>query len=309
MSLILEDFEGLASEAQFNRCVEDVVMKLLGKYRRTSQAEEDSTGDLRTAGSLLSDCGNFYKSTAAAFRAKKVAAAKKKETMTPEECLKFLMDQLKDESLGYSHIEEKFRKPLMLHEVYLEDQLPPPAYPMSNARQKTKGKATTLKPLVLSNVSVAASAAAASRDGAVQIAAMGKAATESIATTLNRLGISAVGQPVLAFVIVVPATTGDEEAAIPSGTARLTIDGQEKVGDWTKAILLSLDPPKAVLRTFVEPTPDREEEVHMDQLRAIPEALGRDENKKPPHPADATRECQRISDNGRRPLRHRGLQG
>ena len=134
----------------------------------------------------------------------------------------------------------------MLHEVYLEDQLPPAAFPLSNARRKTQPKATTLKPLVLSNVSVAASAAAAPRDGAVQIAAMGKAATESIATTLSRLGMSAVGQPVLAFVIVGPARTGDEEAAIPSGTAIRTVDGQEKAGDWTKAILLSLDPPTAV---------------------------------------------------------------
>ena len=115
-----------------------------------------------------------------------------------------------------------------------------------------------MKPLVLSNASVTPSAAAASRDGAVQIDAMGKGATESIVTTLTRLGISAVGQQVLAFVIAVPAKTGDEQAAIPSGTAILTIDGQEKAGDWTTAILLSLDPPTAVARPLEDKMPDVE---------------------------------------------------
>ena len=154
-----------------------------------------------------------------------------------------------------------------------------------------------MKPLVLSNASVTSSAAAASRDGAVQIDAMGKGATESLVTTLTRLGISAVGKHVLAFVIVVPARIGDEQAPIASGTAKLTIGGQEKAGDWTTAILLSLDPPTAVVRPLEDKMPDVKVEVHVDQLRAVPEPLVGVENKKPPRAADATREGKRISDN------------
>ena len=137
-----------------------------------------------------------------------------------------------------------------------------------------------MKPLVLSNASVASTAAAAPRDGVVQVDAMGMAGNETIATMLSRLGISAVAQAVQAFVIVVPSVIGGEEVAIPTGTASLNIDGCEQVGDWAKAILLSANPPTANVRIYEGPTLHRKAEVHVDQLRAMPGGLGKARMKK-----------------------------
>lgn len=93
--------------------------------------------------------------------------------MPPEEGQKFLEAQLTDDGFGFPGMEEKFRRSLSLNEVYREDQLPPVALPLPNARRKTQPKASTLKPLVLSNDSVASTAAAAPHDGVVPVDAMG----------------------------------------------------------------------------------------------------------------------------------------
>ena len=106
-SLILEDFEGLASEAQFNKRMEDLVIKLLKTYRRASKQDEGSTGELQASAILFSECGNFYKTVAAQCRSKKMAAAKQKRHMPPEECQKFLEAQLTDDGFGFPGMEEQ----------------------------------------------------------------------------------------------------------------------------------------------------------------------------------------------------------
>ena len=65
-------------------------MTLLTKYRPASQQDEDSTGVLKACGNLFSECGSFYKSVAAQFRAKKITTAKQKTPLSPAECQKFL---------------------------------------------------------------------------------------------------------------------------------------------------------------------------------------------------------------------------
>ena len=104
--MILEDFEGLASEAQFNKRVEDLIVKLLNTYRRASMQDEDGTGELTVSGILFSECGYFYKIVVARFTSKKMTAAKQKRQMPPNECQKFLEAQLTDEGLGFPGIEE-----------------------------------------------------------------------------------------------------------------------------------------------------------------------------------------------------------
>ena len=159
--------------------------------------------------------------------------------MPPAECQKFLQAFLADDASGLPAIEERFRRGLLAREVYPEDQLPELCFPTACHRRKKVGKTTTVKPLVLSNASVAPTAAEAPREGLVKEEPMETmvGAKETIATMLGRLGIPGVGHDVMVFVVATPSSTGVAEPAIASGTASLSIDGQEKVGAWKRGSL------------------------------------------------------------------------
>ena len=109
-----------------------------------------------------------------------------------------------------------------------------------------------------------------------------------------------MGIDVLAFVIPAPSSTEVEEAAIASGTASLSINGQELIGGWKRAILESVDPPNANVKIYDDEGTSlhRQAIVHVDQLRPMQEGPGADEDEIPLRPADATRVGQRVSDVG-----------
>ena len=103
-----------------------------------------------------------------------------------------------------------------------------------------------------------------------------------------------MGDTVQVFVKVVVTS----EDAVPSGTAGLNIDGRPCVGEWTKAILISANPPTACVQICEGPLPPQNVSVHVDQIRPMPEGPGPTEPEEPLHPAVAARDGVRVSDTG-----------
>ena len=162
-------------------------MTLLKQYRPATKQDDETTGVLKACGSLFSECGSFYKSVAAQFRAKKINTARKQQQkLSPEDTQRFLQALLADDGSGSPGLEERFRRSLLAHEVYPEDGLPPVVFPPATSRRKKENKASTLKPLVLSHAKVTSTAAEAPRAGVVEVEAK-----ETIKIALGRLGFQA----------------------------------------------------------------------------------------------------------------------